>query len=320
MRVLIYSQSVLATALAGALSAMGHRIEMRNPRYWRGEIEPCDFLVVGGMRAGRRIVTAYDQPALVVDWGYLHRVNSRDEVLSGHWQVGIGNLNRLPPFACPTDRFDSLGLEIAAKGGDAEGYILLIGQMPGDAAHAGVNHEAWLKEQVERYGADNILYRPHPRGGVELSGVERDTGSLSEALEGARLVVTYNSNAGHEALMAGVPVVCDLSAAYAELSGEQLPSLDDRRAYFARVAYGQWLASEAEQCSAFILDHLLTGNGFEGVGDASEPKGDSEPSRRDFLLDEIERLSGKRPGSRSKEATLEQRYAELSKAEHGGDE
>lgn len=35
--------------------------------------------------------------------------------------------------------------------------------------------------------------------------------------------------------------------------------------------------------------------------------------RRAFLLDEIERLSGKRPGGNSKTETLEQRYAELAK-------
>lgn len=39
----------------------------------------------------------------------------------------------------------------------------------------------------------------------------------------------------------------------------------------------------------------------------------NDDERRRFLLDEIERLSGNRPGNRTKDETLEKQYAELTK-------
>lgn len=44
---------------------------------------------------------------------------------------------------------------------------------------------------------------------------------------------------------------------------------------------------------------------------APDENGDDE--RREFLLSEIERLSGNRPGNRTKDETLEKQYAELTK-------
>lgn len=57
---------------------------------------------------------------------------------------------------------------------------------------------------------------------------------------------------------------------------------------------------------------------YERAGKSVSKPGDSDPDedeRRQFLLDEIERLDGKRPGPRSKTETLEQKYAELTEQE-----
>jgi hypothetical protein len=158
--------------------------------------------------------------------------------------------------------------------------VLLIGQMPGDAAHAGTDHRQWLTDQLKRY--DDIVYRPHPRGGIDLHGVRMHTGALSDALRGARLVVTYNSNTGHEALLGGIPVVCDPCAAYAPLSGETLPSKEDREAYFHRVAYGQWTADEVRSgaCLSFLVNHLLPNKPMQ-LPESGTPMPDlSKPTRR----------------------------------------
>jgi len=104
-------------------------------------------------------------------------------------------------------------------------------------------------------------------------------------LAGARLVVTWNSNVGHEALLAGVPVVAHGPAAYAELAGETLPSVDARREYFHRVAYGQWTLDEMRSgaCQRFIVDHLLTGAGptVDSPVDAGRPDqgAETEPAK-----------------------------------------
>lgn len=269
MRVGIYSgvRNVGARALGEGFS--GARVSHRNITYYRGETEDFDLVITLAFREGRRVLERYCDtcPVLVADWGYLARVNHPGESTKGYWQISMGGLNNIPPFACPSDRFDALGLTLAKQGGDPKGYALICGQVPGDAAH-GLDANAytnWLRETVKQY--PNAVYRPHPRGGIDLLGVESHTGSLKDALAGARLVVTWNSNVGHDALLAGVPVVAYGPAAYAELAGETLPSVDTRREYFHRVAYGQWTLDEMRSgaCQRFIVDHLLT-----GVGPAQE--------------------------------------------------
>lgn len=272
MRVGIYAGSghPVVAALREGFAATGCTVAARASNYHRGEVEKFDLVVSYGMKAGRRVRDAYQAagiPVVVVDWGYLARVNEKGDYEGRHFQVGLGGLNAIPGFSCSADRFDALGVEIVSRGGDPKGYVLVCGQVPGDAAH-GMDAEAyvkWLREIVSQY--PDAVYRPHPRGGIDLPGVESHTGSLEEALAGARLVVTWNSNVGHDALLAGVPVVAHGSAAYAELTGETLPSFEARREYFHRLAYGQWTLAEMRSgaCQRFVLDHLLT-----GVGPAQE--------------------------------------------------
>lgn len=258
MRVMIYSApNVMARALAQGLEGRGHRACFREARLWRGEVEPCDLLIVKG-RNRDDIKQAYGKPALVLDWGYVDRVNTPAEHELGHWQLAYGRLNAIPPFECPPDRLKKLGITFKQSGGNPKGYVLLIGQLLKDTAVMSYHHQTWLKEQVNHYGASEIRYRRHPRGGVPLRGVTELGGSLQDALDGARLVVTFNSNTGHEALIAGVPVVCtDPHATYAPMCGEKIPSVKDRREFYQRVAYGQWKHTEAQEALDFVLDRLL---------------------------------------------------------------
>lgn len=245
----IYDDNTFGRALHDGCIAAGYRVIRRVPRNWDGKPEKGAAIVFAKGKRRDEIRAAYpDVPFFVFDWGYIARVNTPKEHYEGHWQVSRDYLNSIPKGPCKPDRFKALGLPIATKGGDPDGYVLLIGQMPNDSALNGTNHAKWLKEQAAKY--DNVVYRPHPRGGIkELEGVPTDASpNMQEALKGARLVVTYNSNAGHEALLAGVPVVCDPCAAYAELSGEELPSAAKRRAFYNRVAYGQWKVSEVGEC------------------------------------------------------------------------
>ncbi|MEI2416210.1 hypothetical protein V8Z80_08500 [Orrella sp. JC864] len=277
MRVGIYAGAhhAVAPALVEGFRLCGAGASVRATDHYYGERETFDLVVVYGMKAGRRVRDTYAAagvPVVVIDWGYMRRVNDPSEAAAGYFQVGLAGLNRVPAFACPPDRFDALGLEVVEQGGDPQGYVLVCGQVPGDAAH-GLDAEAlqsWLAEQLgARAGA---VYRPHPRGGVDLPGVESDRRPLAESLAGARLVVAYNSNVGHDALLAGVPVVCGPGAAYEDLAGEQLPSIEDRRAYFARLAYGQWTLEEMRsgQCQRFLIDHLVPGVGLPGEAAQTE--------------------------------------------------
>ncbi|MFC3338806.1 hypothetical protein [Paracandidimonas soli] len=275
MKVGIYFRTAhpVATAIAAGFSV--HEVHHREPTLYRGEVESFDLVVVNGWRSGKRVAKSYEAagvPVLVVDFGYLKRVNAPDEYMQGHWQVGLGGLNRIPSFACPSDRFDALGLEITKAGGNPQGNVLVCGQVPGDAAHGMDAHSLreWLREKMREY--PDAIYRPHPRGGIAIPGHANNHQPLADALAAARLIVTYNSNVGHDALLAGVPVVCGPGAAYDDLAGESLPSIEARREYFSRVAYGQWTAEEmaSGEAQAFWLNHLVPGIGFDGLRDSRD--------------------------------------------------
>src|SRR3546814_7822193 len=91
-------------------------------------------------------------PGVVVDYGYLKRTNHAHDWKTGHWQVSIGGLNKLPRNV-DSSRFDALGLKVSEKGGDPMGYPLLCVQTTGDASH-GMDQDglqAWFGEQLQRW-------------------------------------------------------------------------------------------------------------------------------------------------------------------------
>ena len=257
MHFVLYTQAShpVAGHLSRGLSAAGHTVSVRNLKLWRGELERCDAVIVSGYRdIQRRIIEAYDVPSLVVDWGYFARVNTPSERDTGYWQISPYRLNNPPEFECESDRFEATGLKVKQSGGKKDGYALVCGQMPMDAAVFDHDHAQWINDQLERY--DNAVYREHPRGGVKVKGAKTANGALTDALAGARLVVTHNSNVGHEALLAGVPVVCSECAPYNCLSAEKIPSVAQRKRYFNRAAYGQWLWSELADGVLFTMENL----------------------------------------------------------------
>lgn len=221
------------------------RVVWRHPHFWQGEVEGFGLVVLTSLWARNGdILHAYRErgvPVLVIDLGYIRG--------QGHRQVSLNGLNRVVPFACPQDRWNALGLSVAASGGDPEGYTLIAGQSPSDASHGLTEaaYNAWLAKQEGRI-------RPHPLD----TEPER---SLDEDLAGARLLRTLCSGAGIEALIAGVPAVAEMPerAVWGELSSEALPTVKERIRLLSRIAYGQWTIEEMRsgECAAFLRDHLL---------------------------------------------------------------
>ena len=91
-----------------------------------------------------------------------------------------------------------------------EGYALLIGQVPGDAALHGLDIVEWaqkMRRELIRLG-HKVVYRPHPKGITPCpEGAELSTKSLDEDLAGASRVVVYNSTTAVGAVLAGIPTV-----------------------------------------------------------------------------------------------------------------
>lgn len=268
---------ILSAAFRAGALARGWTVRRRSANdFRRGDTEPFDLAFVYSLRSrgADELLKAYARmrvPVVVMDYGYLKR--ACQEAFGGggeYWQVGIGGLNSLPDFACPSDRFDALGIDIKAKGGDPEGYVLVAGQHDGDPSHGRTDAEglrSWAATQCAFWQGQGapVAFRPHPFSPTiapEVEGLVDAPADLGAALAGARLVVVQTSNLGHDALLAGVPV-CATSedAPYAELSSVDLPSVEERRAYFSRVAYGQWTLAElaAGDWLRFYEEALLPG-------------------------------------------------------------
>jgi len=248
MRIGIYSREgchETALALEIGWKALGFRcVHLSSGDHKDGQTGSFDVVMSLGLRdKGKQIVADYEKrgtPVFVLDFGYTRGTD--------HWQISFGGLNKPPPFACPSDRWDALGIELQPPV-SREGPRVLCEQTVGDAVHpfdTAEKLEAWASS------VDCDERRPHPIAAAEL-GV--DVEPLPAMLGRASEVITWNSNVGHEALIAGVPVKAHGDAAYSGVT------TDDRPAYFARVAYGQWTPEEmrAGLPQRFVRDHWLPG-------------------------------------------------------------
>jgi hypothetical protein len=256
MRWGIYARNEFEGAVAwrdGAL-AIGHDAELRSVSdYTPQQVESFDRIALFGLQGkGPMVLRDYERanvPVHVVDYGYVRRCNHAYEWRTGHWQVSLDGLNRPPKRPPNTSRFDALGAQLVERGGDPDGWVLLCPQTTGDASHgmdeARLNE--WAREQASKNWGAPLLVRPHPLQEHLTYGLPVcPAPTLEAALAGARLVVTATSNVGHDALLAGVPVIATMPAmaAWGDLSGPELPSMVARRHHFARLGWGQWTWAE----------------------------------------------------------------------------
>ena len=259
MKIALYTKrnDFFMVMLAMSLGRAGHEtVSIQRDKWTERDID-ADLVFVHGIRSD--IIDAHKgKPVFVVESGYMKRVNTPAEKQIGHYQISYGRLNNPPAFDCPADRFEKLDVTLD-KAARKKGYALLIGQVPGDSALGGIDQAEYLLSKAAEYEAAGyeVKYRAHPRGGVELPGYPTLPGTLDEALEGAGVAIMYNSTTGFEVLRKGIAVDCAPCAAYYELAGEKCPVIADRKAFFARAAYGQWRIDETAQAVDFILNKWL---------------------------------------------------------------
>lgn len=216
-------------------------------------------------------------PVVVIDYGYLRRAcQEQFGGGEGYWQMSLNTpsgLNSIPRFACPSDRFETLDLSINKKGGDPDGAVLVCGQHVGDPSHGRSTArelQAWADEQIGlliEQGHQKVIFRPHPfspdvrPSRSDCKVMDPAKYPLDKVFPKIKMVVCQNSNIGHDALLAGVPVIATRSdAPYYELAGPKLPSVEERKAYFSRVAYAQWTLVELERglWHRWYLDNVST--------------------------------------------------------------
>jgi capsule polysaccharide export protein KpsC/LpsZ len=155
------------------------------------------------------------------------------------------------------------------------GYVLVAGQVPDDSSHylTASDLREWAARAVadvrEQIPGAEVVWRPHPvtRHAKEMHSI-RGAGRVqmpqdvpaSEALREARLLVTYSSTLGFEALLAGCPVVCYGETFYRhlafgpdEMRSAKAPSTKDCESLLERVAYTQWSIDEMSSGEAFAF-------------------------------------------------------------------
>lgn len=132
------------------------------------------------------------------------------------------------------------------------GQALLLGQVPSDTACRGIDLESWLTgiAQSLRAAGRQVLFRPHPKAPfVRVPGATMSTGrSLADDLAACEFAVTFNSNSGVEAVLAGVPTVAHDPGSMAwdvtSHAVDQALVTPDRLAWAHRLAWRQWLPAE----------------------------------------------------------------------------
>lgn len=253
-------------AVYAGLKRLGYAINHVSPSGYRARDRmDCDLNVIYGMRRnGREIIENYKErgiPSIVVDLGYINRA-MKSNGYQGYWQVSLDGLNWLPEDA-DSKRFDLLGIDYPKKKSRA-GYVLIAEQTPWDASH-GMDIPAlneWTANAVAKCEALGLDYkvRRHPMN-KQIPKEELPDCPIEDDLEDAGCVYIHNSNVGNDALLAGIPVVCDEASRYLptyhgivdhELSEKpKFPVAKVMEDYLNRLAYAQWLTDEIVTGKAF---------------------------------------------------------------------
>ena len=140
-------------------------------------------------------------------------------------------------------------------------YALIMGQCAGDMSHAHADINKWYARMIAEWSAVMpVAFRDHPKGGRFRGDVPKLNGTLDEALKKAAIVVTFNSNSGVDALLAGVPVYAEdegsmVYHAASHTVGQTL--FPDRRQWAHDLAYCQW--TQDEYRSGEAIAHLFEG-------------------------------------------------------------
>jgi hypothetical protein len=222
------------------------------------EYRPSDLAVFWSHRRTAIIAAqrARGLDYLVMERGYLADRN---------WWISLGfnGLNGRADFHnadVPADRFQRYHAHLMAPWREGGDYVLLFGQVRGDAALNGLDFVRWARAQTDalRAAGHRVRFRPHPADskircprGAEPSP-ESD---LYADIESARFTVAHSSTASVQSVLSGVPVVClDRGAMAWEVASHALAApliRPDRAAWAHRLAYCQWTPAEIAQGAAW---------------------------------------------------------------------
>lgn len=225
-----------------------------------GDYEECDIAVIFG---GHKY--AFSKTAPKCEIMRLHkgrRLLCIEEAFvrrGDYYQIGWGGFAGHADFNnadVPGDRWRSMGVKVADWQHNEDGHIVVMGQLGRDVQVQDTDHYGWCRATVGALQArgERVLFRPHPKEpGNKIYGVPSSvvhTGTMAQALEGAKSVVTWNSTSAVDAVLAGIPAVAMDSGSIAyPIAGHTIddaitPSYPDRSQWLAGLGYSQWTLDE----------------------------------------------------------------------------
>ena len=228
---------------------------------------PCDIAVMWGISHFQKVIMSqklHKKDTLVWEAGY---------ILDRHKWKGIGynGLNGRADFCnknSPPDRWEQYFSHLLQPWKDDGKYILLTGQVTGDASLQPVNGRVNYQEivnEIKKYTKLPIHYRKHPHPKRSSApcpkGAIPSKGTLEQALSKAHCVVTFNSNTSVDAILSGTPcIVLDKGSMAWDVCGHNLnevndPPRPDRMQWAYDTAYTQWTMKEIESGDAW--EHLM---------------------------------------------------------------
>lgn len=241
--------------MAAGLKAHGIPVDMASCALPQNRFAAC-----WGWRHGKSIRESGAE-VLVMERGYL---GDRFRWTSLGWNGLNGNADFCNKD-CDDDRWIKHWRGNLRDWNERGDYALVIGQVPGDAALNGMDPYYWAQQRVieagKKYG--RVLFRPHPlaKRKQKLVGAETTERTLQEDLNGASVVITFNSNTAVDAVMMGKPAIAydkgSMAYAVASHSIAEPLYMGDREDWGRKIAYAQWLPDEIESGKAF--SHLKAG-------------------------------------------------------------
>jgi len=250
------------------------------------EYRGSDLIVQWNVRHDALLLNSRGAETCILETSYLE---PRRDYVSVSFGTAINNRNRFyGPFDDPSRWDERFAKALKPYPDETDGPVLIMGQMPGDmAVKPYVNFFDWVydvyRHYKERY---DVRFRPHP--GMKLpvkpkahkwakvcvhpdefdlwrgweraipDGLQMDMSrGLEDALAGARHVVTFNSNSGVDAVLAGRPAIAiDRGSMAWPVAGHKLdevfaPDEASRLQWARALAWKQWTRDEIESGRAW---------------------------------------------------------------------
>lgn len=248
-------------AMAEGVKRHGHQVQFihGDEVWWDADVHVCWSIKRPQIFNWR---AATNRPVLVMERGH---VGDRMVYTSCGWN-GLGRRGFYPKAEDGGERWRRHWAELMQPWRNGGGlYALILGQVSGDAAlnrlGAGFEHWARMMTGILLHKKYAVRYRPHPwvrkhddhfcPEGAEKSYHD----ALADDLKDAKFCITYNSTAGVECVLAGVPTLTmDEGAMAWPMTTHSIfdPIIrPDREAWAHDLAFTQWSLEEISSGEAW---------------------------------------------------------------------